>query len=205
MTTEASRRQALRDRSAVRETTTTVRERGRSRPHDRFDDVPESGRIGAHRGPRRRGRGLIVLAWAALAVGLIVGGGVVALMPLFPKDDSVPSATGGGAPVKAATPITDPKQVDPSLNLEITVLNASPNASADKTIGDKLSADGWPVNGTADASVRDEKTTVVYYSSRQLEGVARGLVKILGTGQVQLSDAFPGAPVTIVVGADYRS
>ena len=199
MTTTATRRAEQRDRSANGEAEAAPR-----RVHDRFDDVPEgSGRVGAHRGRRSRGRGWIGFAWAALAVGIIVGGGVLALLPLFPKAETIPAATGGSGTAKEAAPVTDPAKVDPALGLQITVLNASPNASADKTAGDKLTAAGWPVNGTADASVRDEKTTVVYYSSRQFEGVARGLVKALGVGSVQLSDAFPGAPVTIVLGADY--
>lgn len=200
MTTTTSRREALRGRS-VRESTAG---RAHAPVRDRFDDVPEtSGRVGAHRGRRPRGRGWIVVAWAALAAGILTGAGVLALAPSFPKSASIPAATGGGTAAKVAAPVTDPKQVDQSLNLQITVLNASPDANADTTVGDRLAADGWPINGTADASVRNAKSTVVYYSSNRLEGVARGLVKILGTGQVQLSDAFPGAPVTVVLGSDY--
>lgn len=174
---------------------------------DRFDDVPEAeGRVGAHRGRRPRGRGWIVLAWAALATGVLVLGGIYGLTRTVPGFSLFPGAAETAAPVaggvpKAAAPVTDPKSVPASANLGITILNGSSASLAD-SVGQKLTSQGWPVEGTADASPRTAKTTVVYYSSRAVEGVARGMVKELGVGQVTLSDVYP-SPVTIVLGADY--
>ena len=48
-------------------------------PRDRFDDVADGPRVGAHRGAQRRGRGWIAFAWAALATGVIVGISVLGL------------------------------------------------------------------------------------------------------------------------------
>ena len=62
-----------------------------------------------------------------------------------------------------------------------------------------------PNPARANSTARDETETVVYYSSAAFEGIARGMVPLLGVGTVQLSDAFPGAPVTIVVGEDYAT
>ena len=44
----------------------------------------------------------------------------------------------------------------------------------------------------------------MYYQTSDFEGIAKGLLQLLGVqGKVQLSDNFPGAPVTIVLGEDY--
>lgn len=174
---------------------------------DRFDDVPaSSGRVGAHRGRRPRGRGWIVLAWAALATGILVATGLYGLTRAIPGFSLLPSASETTGPIaggqKAAAPVTDPKAVPAAAALSITILNGSAASPAD-ALATKLTAAGWPVAGTADASPRTAKTTVVYYSSRAVEGVARGMVKTLGVGEVQLSDVYP-SPVTIVLGADYR-
>jgi hypothetical protein len=47
------------------------------------------------------------------------------------------------------------------------------------------------------------ENTTVYYRSAEYEGIALGMVEALGVGSAQLSDAFPGAPVTVLLGADY--
>ncbi|MBI5160836.1 MAG: LytR C-terminal domain-containing protein [Micrococcales bacterium] len=162
--------------------------------------------MGAHRGRRTRGRAWIVFAWAALATGVLVAGGVYGLTRTVPGFSLFPGVSetaspGEGGGQKAVAPITDPKAVPADLRLGITILNGS-SASLAETVGQKLTAQGWPVEGTADASPRTAKTTVVYYSSRAAEGVARGMVQELGVGQVTLSDVYP-SPITIVLGADY--
>ena len=46
-------------------------------PRDRFDAVPATlGRVGAHRAPRSRRGAWVATAWAALARGLLVVGGL---------------------------------------------------------------------------------------------------------------------------------
>ena len=53
------------------------------------------------------------------------------------------------------------------------------------------------------ASEKTVEKTLIYYSDPANEDVARGLVLALGVGDIRLSDAFPGAPITVVLGADY--
>jgi len=65
-----------------------------------------------------------------------------------------------------------------------------------------LTAAGWPVGAVTNAAADDIETTTVYYSNPADEGIALGMVELLGLGAIELSDAFPGAPITVVVGAD---
>jgi hypothetical protein len=179
---------------------------------DRFDAIPDDQHtVGAHRGPRRRGRGWVVFAWAALATGALVVVGLFAMsriaptfsLGLFPT--STESATAQpGTTQKAVTPITDPKQLPAGLDASITILNGTKADNADEKLGQKLTGEGWKVSGTANASTRDVATTSVYYNSGDLEGAALGLVKELGAGTASFSDANPGSPITIVIGADYK-
>jgi hypothetical protein len=185
-------------------------------PQDQFDAVPaELKRVGAHRAPRPKGRGAIAFAWAALATGVLVIAGLYGLSRLDPNFTfALPDFGGGGNGDPAATPstsasavaaVTDPTTVDPNLGLTISVFNGSAADGLQNTAGDAIAAAGWPDPARAVADQRDEETTVIYYRSAEFEGIALGLAQLLGVGKIQLSDAFLGAPVTIVVGADYAT
>ena len=185
-----------------------------SYPKDRFDDLPKDlVRVGAHRAPKKRGGGWIALAWAALATLVLVVGGFFAVtlidpsvrfeipgttpaadeVTTAPEDDSTPTAL----------PLTDPATIDPAREITITVLNGTPVEGEQNEVSDMLSAAGWPVGSATTASTSDIEKTIVYYSNPADEDVARGLVSTLGVGDVRESSAFLGAPVTIVLGADY--
>lgn len=181
-------------------------------PPDQFDELPaDLARIGAHRAPPRRGRGWIRFAWAALAtVVLIVAGlfGLSRIDPNFklnlPNAGSTPSATPSTSATPTAAAITDPTKVPAGLALSISVLNGTPTDGLQDKAGDVIKAAGWPDPARANSTARTEKVTAIYYRSADYEGVARGLAALLGVGaSVQLSDAFLGAPVTVVLGEDY--
>lgn len=185
-------------------------------PQDPFDQVPaELKRVGAHRAPRPRGRGAIAFAWAALATGILVIGGLYGLSRLDPTFTfALPSFGGGEVDDPAASPsssapvveaVTDPATVDPALGLSISVLNGSSTDGLQNTAADAILAAGWPDPARANSTTREETETVIYYNSTDFEGIALGLAQLLGVGKIQLSDAFLGAPVTIVVGADYAT
>ncbi|TPW75555.1 LytR C-terminal domain-containing protein [Schumannella soli] len=185
-------------------------------PRDRFDDVPHDlTRVGAHRGPAPRGRAWVVFAWAALATGLLVAVGLFTLSRVdsrfsielpFGSGDSAAAPGASSSAVDESPAITEPGSVDPAIaeTLRISILNASATDDAQDALATKLKDAGWTVSGTADADERDSKATVVYYSGKEYEGVAKGMVKILGTGSIRLSSAFPGAPITIALGDDYK-
>lgn len=172
---------------------------------DRFDEVPgDLHRVGAHRAPKKRGRGWITFAWAALATGLIVAAGVTAM---FVINDRVsfenPFAPETPTPTPVATPTIAPT-VDPAQT--VVVLNGTQTEGLAGTVGDQLAAAGWNVTTRSNAD-SDVETTTIYYSDPTQEGAAKGVVESLGAGGIQLSDAFviEGAParLVVVIGADF--
>ncbi len=183
---------------------------------DRFDDIPtELGRVGAHRAPRKRGRAIVAIAWAALASGVLVVGGLWALsiitdrvsfeIPGFDTAEPMPTPTASPSPSATADPITDPALAELPANFTITILNGAGVNGLGRAARDLITASGWPVGTVTSAGQDDLTETVVFYSDPALEGVARGMTVLLGTGEVELSDAFPGAPITISLGADFAA
>lgn len=184
-------------------------------PRDRFDDLPDDlVRVGAHRAPAKRGRGWVVFAWAALATGVLVVGGLYGLSRVNPAISfELPAFGGGGEPGVAVTtappvePITDPALVDPALVVSFSILNASPTDDQQDAVETQLQTAGWDADqiSSANASTRDVEVTAIYFNGAQYEAVARGIAVTLGTdlAAVRNSDAYLGAPITIVVGSDY--
>lgn len=175
-------------------------------PSDRFDDVPaELGRVGAHRAPAPPSRPWVVAGVIALATGMLVGLGLLALQVIDSGLDlGTPPPVGQppAEPEPEVTPVTDPTTVQLPEGFTITVLNGAGIAGLGQSRADLLTAAGWPVGAVTNAAADDIETTTVYYSNPADEAIALGMVELLGVGGIELSDAFPGAPVTIVIGAD---
>ncbi|GAA1216771.1 LytR C-terminal domain-containing protein [Rhodoglobus aureus] len=183
-----------------------------SYPKDRFDEQPDDvERVGAHRGPKRRGRGWIGFAWALLATGVLVFGGLFALSQYLDDDLGIPffatpaEPVSTPEPVETVEPLTDPATIDPERALTIDVLNGSPESALQTSVFDELTTAGWPMGSAAPASARDIEDTYVYYSNPDDEDVASGLVSTLGVGEIRFvePDVFPAAELTIVLGSDY--
>jgi hypothetical protein len=182
-----------------------------SYPKDRFDNVPEDlARVGAHRAPPRKGRGWIGFAWAALATGVLIFGGLFGISSILGIDLGLPFLTAASTPTPTPTPTPTmdpitPAKLDPARGIKITILNGSAQAGLQNTVSTQLTADGWPIDTATQASRNDIEDTTVYYSDPKNEDVARGVVVSLGVGSIQLvsADTFPGAPITVVLGADY--
>lgn len=186
-----------------------------STPRDRFDDLPaDLTRVGAHRAPAKRGRGWVRFAWAALATGILVVGGLYGLSRVNPAISfDIPVLAGGGeaepgesaTPEPEVTPVTDPATVDPALGLTISVLNGSPTDKQQEAAATQIGLAGWPTPASAVAGARDTEATTIYYNGAQFEGIALGLAELLGTDPAKIvnSDFYLGASITIVLGADY--
>ncbi|MDM4763743.1 LytR C-terminal domain-containing protein [Galbitalea sp. SE-J8] len=179
-----------------------------SHPHDLFDDVPEElHRVGAHRAPVVRRSGWFAFGWAALATGVLVGAGTIAILALnggFAATDGPTTAT---TPSTAATvePITEPGQIDPGAHISITVLNGTSTTDLDQVAYDQLKEAGWPVGASTDAEDRDTPTSTVYYTDADDEAVALGVGQALGIDSVRSTTEQLGAPITVVLGADYAA
>lgn len=166
-------------------------------PRDRFDRVPETlARVGAHRAPRRRGRGWVTFGWAALATVVLVAVGVLGLTQI---DRQVADTGATAAPVVTAT--VDPK-------LDVVVLNATTTAGLAAGASRKATADGWKVTSTANADSTNVARTTVYYTTASQAGAAAGLAKSLGVTRTVLSKKFAvegGGRLTVVLGKDYAA
>ncbi|EAR24901.1 hypothetical protein A20C1_06456 [marine actinobacterium PHSC20C1] len=183
-----------------------------SYPKDRYDELPDDvERVGAHRGPKRRGRGWIGFAWALLATGILVFGGLFALSQYLGDDLGIPFFASPEEPVstpkptEAVEPLTDPATIDPARALVIDLLNGTSENGLQATVADELRTAGWPMGSATPASARDIEDTFIYYSNPGDEDVASGLVSTLGVGEIRLveADVFPAAHITIVLGSDY--
>jgi hypothetical protein len=183
---------------------------------DRFDEIPtELGRVGAHRAARRRGGVVIAIAWAALATGVLVVGSLYALslitdrvsfeIPGFDTAEPMPTPTETPSPTPTIEPITDPELADLPSGFTITILNGAGVEGLGSAARDLLREPGWRVGTVTAASQDDLAETVVFYSDPELEAVALGMTVLLGTGEIEQSDAFPGAPITIVLGGDFAA
>ena len=181
-------------------------------PKDRFDTLPDDlKRIGAHRGPRKKGSGWVGFAFAALATGVLIFGGLWGLSKFVGVDVGLPifqapaTPTPSPTPTPTAEPVLDPTTIDPARAIKATVLNGTPAAGLEDTAGDALAALGWVIDSRTNAGDRNVEKTTVYYSDPANEDVARGVVVSLGLGEIRLvsPDTFPGIPLTIVIGLDY--
>ena len=185
-------------------------------PRDRFDEVPASlGRVGAHRAPRSRRGVWVATASAALASGLLVVLGLYLLstitdrvtfpLPGIDTAEPMPTPTETPSPTPTVEPIIDPAQAELPDGFTITVLNGTAVDGLGATARDLLTGPGWPVGTVTAAAQTDVEQTTVFYGDPALQGVAAGMAALLGTGTVEQSDAFPGAPITIVLGADFAA
>ncbi|TDN42568.1 LytR cell envelope-related transcriptional attenuator [Curtobacterium flaccumfaciens] len=187
-------------------------------PRDRFDDVAVGPRVGAHRGAQRRGRGWIAFAWAALATGVLVGLGVLALALLngsysFPGSTTSPSASSSASatakPSASSTPSAPASQAPAAGtpadqgSSTLVVLNGTTTTGLAAKGSAALTAAGWKVTSTGDAGTTGSTSTIVYYQQASQAAVAQGIAKSLGVTAVQQSAAFPNADISVVLGADY--
>lgn len=179
-------------------------------PPDRFDSVPSDLlRVGAHRAPKKKGRGWIGFAWAIVAIIILTGGGLVGLAAIDSNINFdlpfLPAAEETETPTPTPTPTAEPT-LDPAVPL--TILNGTPTVGLSNQVGDALVAQGWGgaalgLGSRANASTNDVEETKIYYADPSLEGAARGLVLALGVGEIRLSEDFPGSQITVVIGLDY--
>jgi hypothetical protein len=184
-------------------------------PKDRFDVVPtDLERVGAHRAPRHRARGLLWLVWCLVAILVIVGAGWIYLRVLdnnlfgnsaSPRPTATQTAPPTHAPSKTPTPSATPTPTATVVpDAQLSVLNGTGRAGLAADAAGVLQGDGWDAVTTGNAPQRASVTTV-YYASPEQRGMALGVAKSLGLSTVTQSSQFAssGAAVTVVLGADY--
>jgi hypothetical protein len=190
---------------------------------DRFDDVERDlGYVGTHRRQRS--------SWSVFApVGIGLGAVVVLVLAgiwfVDRSDDyltldasEVPVIT-GEAPEEEAldepviiepevpeevVAVTDPTQIDTE-GLTLTVLNGTPTQGMAARAVDRLVRIGWPEATATNADSTDIQQSVVAYSEDADKAIALGIAQELDldADSVVQTTAYPGARVTVVLGADY--
>jgi hypothetical protein len=199
-------------------------------PRDRFDDVADGPRVGAHRGAARRGGGWVVFAWAALATGVLVGIGVLVLALLngsvqftegsggstssatstpsasassgSGSDSDADSGTDDGGATQSPSAAAGASAADQGATT-LVVLNGTSTTGLAANASTRLGTAGWTVTSTGDAGTTGATQTIVYYQQESQAAVAQGVAQALGVSAVQQSAAFPNADVSVVLGSDY--
>jgi len=101
-------------------------------------------------------------------------------------------------------PILDPSQIDTS-GLSLTILNGTDKQGMAARAAERLTTVGWPEPTATNADSTDVAQSTVAYLDEADRGVALGIAQLLGidSSQVVQTSAYPGARVTVVLGADY--
>jgi len=182
-------------------------------PHDRFDEVPDLKRVGAHRAPAPKGRGWIAFLVAVVATLVLVGIGTFAL---FSLNDRIDFFGGAASPSPTPTPTPTPTEAAPVVDpaASILVLNGTPTSGLAAAGAAAITAAGFPQQiSTSDASTDDVATSGVYYQDASQEGAARAIAAALGGIPIQLTDQYvipveegqePILRIVVVLGADYQ-
>ena len=150
---------------------------------DRFDDVERDlGYVGTHRRQRS--------SWSVFApVGIGLGAVVVLIL----------------AGIWFVDRSDDYLTLDASEVLTLTVLNGTATQGMAARAVDRLVAIGWPEATATNADSTDIQQSVVAYSEDADKAIALGIAQELDldADSVVQTTAYPGARVTVVLGADY--
>ena len=106
--------------------------------------------------------------------------------------------------IEEALPVTDPTQIDTE-GLTLTVLNGTAAQGMAGRASSRLSDIGWPEATATNADSTDVAQSVVAYSEDADKASALGIAQLLGleADAVVQTTAYPGARITVVLGADY--
>ncbi|MEV8266990.1 LytR C-terminal domain-containing protein [Microbacterium sp. NPDC076911] len=175
-------------------------------PKDRFDDLPESGRIGAHRAENPHMRGWVVLLWAALATIVLITVGIFGTLIASGRIEL-------GAPEPTATVEPTPEvEAVVDTSFDVVILNATPESGLATQLKDVVVAAGWAdeMVTASEAGSQDFAETTVYYLNDEDEAAALGLANVIGGAAVAQTDVYQPATadeqqLTVVIGADRTS
>ena len=191
---------------------------------DRFDDVAtaDSRYVGTH---RRERSSLSMFAPIGIGLGSVVVLVLAGLWFVDRSDDYLeldpsqfPVVQGEGPAGEAAPeaveldpevadpndPVLDPSQIDIT-GLSLTILNGTDKQGMAARAADRLTTVGWPEPTATNAESTNVAQSTVAYVDDADRGIALGIAELLGVGadQVVQTSAYPGARVTVVLGADY--
>jgi hypothetical protein len=191
---------------------------------DRFDDVAlaDSRYVGTHRRERST---LSMFAPIGIGLGSVVVLVLAGLWFVDRSDDyleldaSELPVVQGEAPAEETAPepveldpevadpndpVLDPTQIDLT-GLSLTILNGTDKQGMAARAAERLKTVGWPEPTATNADSTDVAESTVAYVDDSDRGIALGIAQLLGidSDQVVQTSAYPGARVTVVLGANY--
>jgi hypothetical protein len=185
---------------------------------DRFDDIrADVSYVGAH---RRQRSALSIFAPIGIALAAVV---VLVLAGLWfvdrnnanfvgtqPAVTAVEEPTGAEEPAveedfeEAIEPVLDPSTIDTE-GLTIRVVNGIGTPGLAARAGGRLLEAGWPEPTPTNADSTGVPQSAVAYEDDEDFAIALGIALVLGIDleEVIQSSQYPGARITVVLGADY--
>jgi hypothetical protein len=185
---------------------------------DRFDDVErEPGYIGLRRQQREKTFWLV-------PIGIVLGVSVVLTafgmfmvsqadqrLELSPEEIAITEPPPEEVAPAEPEPEPEPEPVEAITNpsdeeadgLTITILNGTDTTGLAARAGNLLDREGWPEQTRTNADEQGVESSLVAYESEDDEGLARGVAQILGIEEVVQTDNYPGARITVLLGADF--
>ncbi|MFE7844221.1 LytR C-terminal domain-containing protein [Microbacterium sp. NPDC057407] len=171
-------------------------------PRDRFDDLPDAHRVGAHRAENPRLKAWVVLLWAALATIVLIVAGIFGTLLVSGRIELFPTPTPTVAPTPEVSPVVD-------TSYQVVILNATPEQGLATQMKDAVVAAGWADGAVlpSDASSDDFPETTVYYLTPEDEAAAAGLAEVIGGARIEQSEVYQPAEagtkqLTVVIGLD---
>jgi len=185
---------------------------------DRFDDVrADVSYVGTHRRQRSAlsifapiGIGLAAVVVLVLAGLWFVDSNNENLVVTQPAVSVVEEPTGAEEPAveedfeEAIEPVLDPSTIDTD-GLTITVVNGIGTPGLAARAGGRLVAAGWPEPTPTNADSTGVPQSVIAYEDDEDFAIALGIALALGIDleSVVQSTLYPGARITVVLGANY--
>ncbi|GAA4384729.1 MULTISPECIES: LytR C-terminal domain-containing protein [Brevibacterium] len=174
-------------------------------PKDEFDDLPATGRKGAHRrdgGPTSQAGALALIAILAIAALLLVFG-AINIIRTSAGDPEEKIAE----PTATAEPTSEETTEEPSVDIDavektaaVAVLNASGVSGAGSAFGEAVEGAGWTVAQVGNHTTADTVSSI-HYSDPEFEAEAQALAELLGVTDVEESEEFTD-DITVVVCSD---
>ena len=185
---------------------------------DRFDDVErEAGYIGLRRQQREKTFWLvpigIVLGVSVVltAIGMFMVSRADQRLELSPEEIAITEPPPEEVAPAEPEPEPEPEPVEAITNpsdeeadgLTITILNGTDTTGLAARAGNLLDREGWPEQTRTNADEQGVESSLVAYESEDDEGLARGVAQILGIEEVVQTENYPGARITVLLGADF--
>jgi hypothetical protein len=169
---------------------------------DRFDDLPDTGRVGAHRAENPHMRGWVVLLWAAIATIVLIAVGIFGTLLVSGRIEIAPSSAASPSSTPDVTPVID-------TTFDVLVLNATGESGVATQLKDDIVAAGWAEETVlaSEAGADDFPETTVYYLNAEDQAAAAGLADVVGGARIEQSEVYQPAgegekQLTVVIGLD---